>query len=165
MIILKTVCRTLFYQFFLIFIGLSIGVICNAEWLGWKSNLVQKSIENIFYPTEFNEKTCQQVKNWGRFRVWAFNNSPENFTVVEDGLLGEEFYICKFTYTDLEGKEIEKIDSTRVRWKTWEYYYTDPSPWEEKDIRKYLDDENLNSKESEKAYRLYGEWNNSKFKK
>ncbi len=157
MIIFKTVCRTLFYQFFLLFIGISIGFSCNAEWLGWKSNLVQKSIENIFFPTEFNKKTCDQIKNWGQFRVWAFNDRPKDFDVIEDGLLGEEFYICKFTYTDSDGKKIEKIDSTRVRWKTWEYYYTDPSPWQEEDVVKYLNDGTLNSKESDKAIALYEE--------
>lgn len=155
--ILITIARTLFYQFLLIFVGISIGFICNAEWLGWKSVVVSKSVKNIFFPTDFNEATCQQVKNWGQFRIWAFNDRPKNFTVLEDGLLGEEFYIAKFTYLNSEDKTIEKIDSTRVRWKTWEYYHTDPTPWTQKDINDYLDNGTLNSDESDKALKLYKE--------
>ena len=155
--ILITVARTLFYQFFLLFIGISIGFICNAEWVGWKSEIVSKSVKNIFFPTEFNEKTCEQVKNWGQFRVWAFNNRPKDFKIVEDGLLAEEFYIAKFTYTDNNGKTVEKIDTTRVRWKTWEYYHTDPTPWNKADIEDYIKNGTLNSNESDKALRLYRE--------
>lgn len=155
--ILITIARTLFYQFFLLFIGISIGFICNAEWVGWKTNLVIKSVDNIFFPTEFDEETCEQIKNWGRFRVWAFNDRPQDFTVIEDGLLAEEFYIVKFTYVDSKGKTLEKIDTTRVRWKTWEYYYTDPSPWGEAEVRDYLDNGTLNSHESDKALRLFKE--------
>ena len=155
--ILITVCRTLFYQFFLLFIGISIGFICNAEWVGWKTEVVAKSVDNIFFPTKFDEKTCEQIKNWGKFRIFAFNNRPQDFKIIEDGLLAEEFYIAKFTYTDQNGNTAEKIDTTRVRWKTWEYYYTDPSPWKEEDLKDYIDNGTLNSHESDKALRLYQE--------
>jgi len=155
--ILITVCRTLFYQFFLLFIGISIGFICNAEWVGWKTEVVAKSVDNIFFPTKFDEKTCEQIKNWGKFRIFAFNNRPQDFKIIEDGLLAEEFYIAKFTYTDQNGNIAEKIDTTRVRWKTWEYYYTDPSPWSKEDVQEYIDNGTLNSDESDKALRLYQE--------
>ena len=155
--ILITVCRTLFYQFFLLFIGISIGFICNAEWVGWKTEVVAKSVDSIFFPTKFDERTCEQIKNWGKFRIFAFNNRPQDFKVIEDGLLAEEFYIAKFTYTDQNGNTVEKIDTTRVRWKTWEYYYTDPSPWKEEDVKNYMDNGTLNSHESDKALRLYQE--------
>ena len=52
---------------------------------------------------------------------------------------------------------VEKIDSTRVRWKTWEYYWTDPTPSTEEEINKYLNEGTLNSKESDKALKLYNE--------
>lgn len=153
----KTVLRTIFYQFFILFIGISIGFITNAEWVGWKSELVNKSVKNIFFPTEFDEKTLEQIKNWGRFRIWAFNDRPEDFTVIEDGLLAQEFYIIKFTYKDSKGNQIEKIDTTRVRWKTWEYYYPDPSPWKEEDVQDYMKNGTLNSDESDRALKLYRE--------
>lgn len=158
--ILITVFRTIFYQFFILFIGLSIGFIINAEYIGWRSPIVNKSVKNIFFPTEFTEEVCQQVKNWGKFRIFAFNDRPENFTVIEDGLLAEEFYIAKFTYTDDKGNTLEKIDKTRVRWKSWEYYYTGECTWTEKDLEDYKNDGTLNSIESDKFYKLLFELNN-----
>ena len=154
---LKTMLRTLFYQYFLLFIGISIGFICNAEWIGWKSNLVAQSVQNIFFPKEFDEDTCAKLKNWGAFKLWAFNDRPRNFKIVEDGLLAEEFYIAKFTYTDTNGKTIEKIETVRLRWKTWEDYYTDPSMTTEKELKDYMDNGTLNSHESDKALKLYQE--------
>ena len=154
---LKTMFRTLFYQYFLLFIGISIGFICNAEWVGWKSNLVERSFYNIFFPVEFGEEMCAKIKNWGAFRIWAFNDKPSNFKVIEDGLLGEEFYIAKLQYTDKNGNTIEKIDSTRVRWKTWEYYWTDPTPSTIEEVEEYMKNGTLNSSESDKALKLYRE--------
>ena len=154
---LKTMFRTLFYQYFLLFVGISIGFICNAEWVGWKSNLVERSFYNIFFPVEFNEEMCAKIKNLGLYRLYSFNNYPADFKLIEDGLLGEEFYIAKFQYTNKNGDTIEKIDSTRVRWKTWEYYYTDPEPWTKEDVQDYIDNGTLNSHESDKALRLYRE--------
>ena len=155
--ILITVARTLFYQFFLLFIGISIGFICNAEWVGWKSNLVERSFNNIFFPIEFNDNTCQAVKNWGQLKLWGLYKQPSNFKILEDGLLGEEFYVAKISYTDENGRTVEKIDSVRVRWKTWEYYYTDPEPWDMEDIEDYIENGTLNSHESDKALKLYRE--------
>jgi hypothetical protein len=153
----KAVLRTIFYQYFLLFIGISVGFIVNAEWVGWKSNLVERSFYNIFFPVEFDEEMCAKIKGWGLYKLYAFNDCPADFKLIEDGLLGEEFYIAKFQYTNKNGDTIEKIDSTRVRWKTWEYYYTDPEPWTEDDINDYMENGTLNSHESDKALRLYQE--------
>ena len=153
----KAVLRTIFYQYFLLFIGISIGFIANAEWVGWKSNLVERSFYNIFFPVEFDEEMCAKIKSWGAYKLYCFNGYHPDFKIIEDGLLGEEFYIAKFQYTNQNGDTIEKIDSTRVRWKTWEYYYTDPEPWTEDDIHEYMENGTLNSNESDKALRLYRE--------
>lgn len=153
----KTVLRTLFYQYFLVFIGISIGFIANAEWVGWKTNLVEKSFYNIFYPIKFDEPQCKKIKNWGAYRIFAFSGYPEGFKIIEDGLLGEEFYVAKFQYINENGDVVQKIDSTRVSWKTWEYYWTDPTPSTEEEINKYLNEGTLNSKESDKALKLYNE--------
>ena len=80
--ILVTVARTLFYQFFLLFIGISIGFICNAEWMGWKSSLVERSVQNIFFPIEFDENVCKNVKGLGAFRIWAELGRPKNFKII-----------------------------------------------------------------------------------
>ena len=153
--ILVTVCRTLFYQFFLIFIGISIGFICNAEWVGWKSNLIARSYTNIFNPVEFDEKVCQQIKNWGATRIWAELGNPKNFEIIEDAVAAEEFYIGKFKYTDVKtGKNKIEILSHRVRWKPWEYYWDNPKPITEKELWDYIENETLNSKETDRALRL-----------
>ena len=161
----KAVLRTIFYQYFLLFIGISIGFIANAEWVGWKSNLVERSFYNIFFPVEFYDEMCAKIKGWGLYKLYAFNKYPADFKLIEDGLLGEEFYIAKFQYTNKNGDTIEKIDSTRVRWKTWEYYYTDPEPWTEDDIHDYMENGTLNSHESDKALRLYQEMRNQNSQK
>ena len=153
----KAVLRTIFYQYFLLFIGISIGFIANAEWIGWKSNLVERSFYNIFFPVKFDDETCAKIKNLGLYRLYSFNNYPADFKLIEDGLLGEEFYIAKFQYTNKNGDTIEKIDSTRVRWKTWEYYWTDPTPSTVEEIEEYMKNGTLNSDESDKALKLYRE--------
>ena len=157
MVIIRTVFRTLFYQFLVLFVGISIGFICNAEWVGWKSEIVSRSVANIFFPLSFNADTCQSIKNWGKFKIYSLHGCPEGFTIVEDGLMGEEWYICKFQYTDSENKTREKIESVRIRWKTWEYYYEDPTPETEESLREYWKNGDLNSKETDKAFRLYDE--------
>lgn len=153
--ILITVARTLFYQFFLIFIGISIGFICNAEWIGWKSNLITRSYTNIFHPVEFDEKICQNVKNWGATRIWAELGEPKDFEVLEDAVAAEEFYIGKFKYTDVITGDIKiEILSHRVRWKPWEYYWDDPKPATEEEIWDYIENGTLNSEETDRALRL-----------
>lgn len=153
----KIIFRTIFYQFFILFIGISIGFILNSEWIGWKSNLIKRSFNNIFFPVEFNEDTCQKIKDWGAFKLWGLNKQPKNFEVLEDGLLGEEFYIAKIRFKDEKEKWVEKIESTRVRWKTWEYYYENPEPWAEEEVIDYYKNGTINSAESEKAYKLMAE--------
>jgi len=161
----KAVLRTLFYQYLLLFVGISVGFIANAEWVGWKTNLVQRSFYNIFFPVEFDDEVCTKIKSWGAFKVWALNGHPQGFKVLEDGLLAEEFYIVKFEYVNRNGDTVQKIDTARIRWKTWEYYYTDPKPWTNDDIQDYLDNGNINSHESDKALRLYREMSKQNAKK
>ena len=53
--ILITVCRTLFYQFLLLFVGISRRII-NAEWVGWKYPIIQTSIQNTFFSINFEDE-------------------------------------------------------------------------------------------------------------
>lgn len=156
---MKTVLRTIFYQFLVLFIGVSIGFIINAEWIGWNSHPIKKSINNILFPVEFDEKTCQKIKNYGKIKIYNIEQYPKKFRVLEDAIFGEEFYVCKFEYEDESGKMLEKISSTRVRWKPWEYYWSDLSSnlRTEEDLMDYLKEGTLNSTESDKAMRLYSE--------
>lgn len=122
--IAKTVARTLFYQFFLIFVGLSVGFILNAEWVGIKSLIIQRSVNNIFFPIEYDEHMERWVKGWGAFKVYMDKNQPQEFEIIDEHVYAnEEYYWCRFKYKDKKGTI--KIDEgvSRVRWKTWEYYY------------------------------------------
>ena len=44
---MKCILRTLFYQFLLLFVGASVGFICNAEYVGWKFPVVELSLIHI----------------------------------------------------------------------------------------------------------------------
>lgn len=154
---IKTVLRTLFYQFFLLFVGMSIGFIVNPEWFGWKSNLVTKSFNNIFFPVKFDSDVCNNIKSWGRFKLYIQNNMPKDFEVVEESVLGEEFYVLKYSYTDNSGKKQITIDSIRIRWKPWEYYYEWAEVRTDEEWVEYLEKGTLNSRESQKALELLEE--------
>jgi hypothetical protein len=125
---IKVIARSILYPWFILFIGISIGFVCNSEWVGSKYIVVERSIRNIFFPLEYNEDIEYRIKQIGSMKIWSELDCPEEFQVLEDIVKGEEFYwaICK--YKDKEGKEIKTIRSTRVRWKTWEYYYTIDEP-------------------------------------
>jgi hypothetical protein len=158
--ILITVCRTLFYQFLLLFVGMSIGFIVNAEWVGWKYPIVQTSIRNTFFSIDFeDEGVLQWLYNTGQYKIWAFNNYPKDFNVIEEAMAAEEWYWCKYSYTDKNGDTKTNIDHTRIRWKPWEYYYEDEAriPWSEEEIRKYIEEGSLNSRETDRAWRLRDE--------
>lgn len=119
-----TILRTLFYQYFLLFIGLSIGFILNAEWIGVKSLILHRSMNNIFFPIKYDEHMERWVKGWGAYKVYSMNDCPNEFEIIDENVYAnEEYYWCRFKYKGKDGKI--KIDEglARVRWKTWEYYY------------------------------------------
>lgn len=118
-----TVCRTLFYQFFLIFIGLSLGFIFHSEWVGNKSVIVERSVKNIFYPIEYNERLERVIKEWGSYRVFILNDCPNEFEILDENVYNEEWYWCRYKCRDHEGKIKFDEETVRIRWKTWEYYY------------------------------------------
>jgi len=158
--ILITVCRTLFYQFFLLFVGLSVGFILNVEYLGWKYPIVHNSIYNTFFPVDFeDEGVLQSLYNIGKFKIHAFNGYPKDFTVIEEAMCAEEWYWCKYSYADNNGDTQTKIDNVRIRWKPWEYYYEDEAriPWTDEDMKEYLEGGSLNSRETDRAFRLRDE--------
>lgn len=154
----KAVLRTIFYQYFLLVVGLTVGFIANAEYLGWKSPLIARSFYNIFYPVQMDEELCHRIKNFGATRIWATLGMPSGFKIIEDGLMAEEFYIAKVEYQNQDGKTVTEFHNTRIRWKPWEYYYNDtPDAWSEEDFRKYMKEGTLNSKETDKGFKLMRE--------
>ena len=154
---MKCVFRTLFYQLLLLFIGGSIGFISNAEWVGWKYPVVSNSISNIFFPIDFEDPgVLQWLYGNGRLKVFGLMGKYRDLEVIEEAMLAEEWYWVKFSYTDDNGNTKTDIQSVRIRWKPWEYYYDDKAriPMDEEAMRKYIKEGTLNSKESDRAFRL-----------
>ena len=158
MVIVKTVCRTVFYQFFLLFVGLSIGFIVNVEYVGVTSPILFNSYNNIFNRVQFDDPgVLEWLYGIGQFKLYAFENRPENFEVIEEAMCAEEWYWCKYRYTE-NGEEKINIKSLRIRWKPWEYYWdAQTEPWSHEDMVEYLNGGSLNSTETDKAFRLRDE--------
>lgn len=123
----KTILRTIFYQFLLLFVGLSLGFIANAEWVGFKSVLLERSLNNIFFQVEFTEDLEERVKSMGATRAWAELNYPSEFEILGDVVYyNDEFYWCKYKYRNAAKELVFGEYTTRIRWKTWEYNYGSP---------------------------------------
>lgn len=125
---MKIFLRTIFYQFFLLFVGGSLGFIFNAEYVGWKSLIVERSFQNIFYPVPYDDRVRQIILQFGAARLDQHvrrrdMSFPPGFQILEDDVIWEEFYIARYKYFDDNGQPVEKFFKTRVRWKPWEYYY------------------------------------------
>ena len=155
-----TICRTLFYQFLLLFVGISIGFIVNAEWVGWKYPIVQNSFYNTFYPIDFeDEGVLEFLYGRGRLKVFGVMGAYRDVEIIEEAMAAEEWYWVKFSYRDENGDRKTKIEHTRIRWKPWEYYYEDEArePVTEEEMRKYLKEGSLNSRDTDRAFRLRDE--------
>ena len=151
----------MFYQFLILFVGVSIGFITNAEYVGWKFPLLEKSINNIFFPIDFeDEGVLEWLYGQGQFKVYCFNDYPRDFKVIEQAMSAEEWYWIKYSYTDDDGNTKINIDSIRIRWKPWEYYYEDEAriPWSDEEMRDYRDNGSLNSRDTDGAFRLRDEY-------
>jgi len=119
----KVVIRSIFYHWLFLFIGVAIGFICNSEYVGEKSVIIERSINNIFFPIEYNEQIEAYVKEMGKQKIWIELGSPEDFYVLEDIVRAEEYYWAIVQYTNKSGKKIKTLASTKIRWRPWVYNY------------------------------------------
>lgn len=120
----KIIFRSIFYHWLILLIGISIGFITNAEWIGYKSVLIERSISNIFYPIEFTKEIEDRVKGIGASKIFTELGYPNDFEVLGDVVYyNDEFYWCKYKYRDKNNRLKFGESTTRVRWKTWEYNY------------------------------------------
>lgn len=119
----KIIIRSIFYHWFALFIGISIGFISNSEWIGEKSVLIDRSVRNIFFPIKYDATVENFVKENGKLKLLDRLDYPSDFVIVDDLVKAEEFYWAIYTYTNKDGKKVKEIGCERVRWKTWEYYY------------------------------------------
>ena len=124
---IKIIARSVFYNWLILFVGIALGFIFNAEWSGKKYVIIEHSINNIFFPAnKYNKDVEQYVRFMGSIRLKDAHDYPEDFTILKDEILDEEFYSATIRYTDPKtGKIVEKKEGTRVRWRPWEYYYQD----------------------------------------
>jgi hypothetical protein len=74
-------------------------------------------------------------------------------------MCAEEWYWVKYSYTDDNGNTKVAIDHVRIRWKPWEYYYEDEArePVTPEELQKYLKEGTLNSRDTDRAFRLRDE--------
>jgi hypothetical protein len=120
----KIVIRSIFYHWLFLFVGIAIGFICNSEYVGEKSVIIERSINNIFFPIEYNEQIEHYVKEMGKQKIWTELNYPVDFQILEDVVKAEEYYWAIATYTDVKtGEKVKTIISTKIRWRPWEYNY------------------------------------------
>lgn len=119
----KIIIRSIFYHWLILFIGISIGFMVNSELVGYKYAIIQRSIKNIFFPVEYNEEIENFVKEMGRMRTWVDLNCPKDFTIIDENVIGQEFYWCKYSVRETIGTA-----QHRIKWKTWEYYYKIDEP-------------------------------------
>ena len=123
---IKVIMRSVFYPWFILFIGFALGFIINAEWCGIKMMIMERSFNNIFNPVaKYNKNIENYIKKLGALRFVADHGFPANFKILEEEVIDEEFYVAKFKFTDKDGKIVEIKDSVRIRWRPWEYYYQD----------------------------------------
>jgi hypothetical protein len=139
-------------------VAFTVGFVLNAEYVGWKSNVVIQSYNNIFNQIHFEDPgVLEQLYGIGRYKIFAFNGYPNNFKVIEEAMMAEEWYWVKYSYTVGEEEKLyTNIDKIRIRWKPWEYYFDDEGleSWDEAKIRQYIDEGTLNSNESDRAFGL-----------
>jgi len=122
---IKIILRSVFYPFFVLFVGITIGFIANAEWSGRKYIMIEKSINNIFFPVnKYNKNVEEYVRYMGGLKLMSNHDYPKDFIILDDAIIDEEFYVAIIKFTDIEtGELIEKREGVRVRWRPWEYYY------------------------------------------
>jgi len=149
------VLRTLFYQFFFIFVAFTVGFLLNAEYVGWKSNVVLRSYNNIFHPINFEDPgVLQCLYGNGRLKIFGVMGQYKDLEIIEEAMMAEEWYWVKFTYEDKNNNKITEIDKVRIRWKPWEYYFDEGKKMTEEELREYIEEGTLNSRESDRAFRL-----------
>lgn len=127
-VITKTVIRTLLYQYLGLFVGISIGFMLNAEYLGNRTPLIERSFKNIFYPVEYNQKVKDFLIDVGRSRIFfSLPYGSTNLNIIDDKMISDEQYFAKFSYNDPNGRYILIDDYySKINWKPWEYDFPLP---------------------------------------
>ena len=120
----KIIIRSIFYHWLFLSAGVAIGFICNSEYVGQKAVVIERSINHIFFPVDYNPQIENYVKQMGKQKIWTELGQPEDFQVLEDVVKAEEYYWAIVKYTDPKtDQKIKTVVSTKIRWRPWEYNY------------------------------------------
>jgi len=123
----KIILRTIFYQFLILFIGVSIGFILNAEYFGNKAPIIGRSVQNIFAPLKYSDEVELQLMKIGKYRLWVELDCPSNLTCYNSVIVSEEWFETDYSYRTNQKNIIEGHYRTRIHWKPWESYFPDVS--------------------------------------
>lgn len=119
----KIIARTVFYQWFFIAILALTGFLLNIDWCTKKAIIINRFIHNAFFPVQWDDQMEKSLKNLAAFKLWLMIDCPDGFEIIEDSVYAnQEWYWAKFKYLK-DGKVLIEDRTTRIRWKTWEYYY------------------------------------------
>jgi hypothetical protein len=130
-LVVKTIARTLVYQFLLLCAGFSLGFMLNAEYWGNRAPIVQRSMRHIFWPKQYDKNVEEFCMNIARSRIFVETSTDcPDFTdlrIIEDKMESDEWYSATYEYRNAEGKLIQ-VDNytTKVNWKPWELHYPQP---------------------------------------
>ena len=81
---IKIILRSVFYPFFVLFVGITIGFIANAEWSGRKYIMIEKSINNIFFPVnKYNKNVEEYVRYMGGLKLMSNHDYPKDFIILD----------------------------------------------------------------------------------
>ena len=75
----RIIIRSIFYHWLFLFAGIAIGFICNSEYVGEKAVIIERSINHIFFPIEYNPQIEAYVKEMGRQKIWTELGSHQIF--------------------------------------------------------------------------------------
>lgn len=118
---MKTTLRVIGVELLLIIILVSGIYLTNPKLWHVRLLVMRGSINNIFYPPNLDDMH-NFVRNTAqkRFRIHlGFDTNMDDVDVIDYFLESDEIVRIHYRIKDSETKTF----STRVRWKTWEYYW------------------------------------------
>ena len=119
--VFRIVARTAFYPVFVLAVLFCAYFIYQPCYCGMKLFVLHKSYSHHFHRVYFDD-AYPALRAIAQLQAGMLNRGKEDFRIVDDAFLAEEFYYYKYTYT-IKGVDHIGIESFRMKWKPWEYYY------------------------------------------
>lgn len=119
--VIRIVARTAFYPLFAFVVLCCAYFIYQPCYCGMKMLTLHKSYRHHFHQVSFDE-AYPALRGLAQLQATILHKNKQDFTIIDDAFLAEEFFYYKYTYTQ-KNITIVAIESFRVQWKPWEYYY------------------------------------------